>query len=90
MAFSGTQADLNAIQYHFEKYSGDNESTTTSATLVTKETIANIKPFSEKADWRFFAAFGCLCLINLMCALDATILSVALPVRIKLMNLTLC
>jgi hypothetical protein len=31
--------------------------------------------------WRFLAAFGSLCIITLMAALDATSLSVALPVR---------
>lgn len=30
--------------------------------------------------WRFHAAFGCLCVVNLVCALDATSLAVALPV----------
>lgn len=35
---------------------------------------------ASKPGWRFFAAFGCLCIINLACALEATILSVALPV----------
>jgi hypothetical protein len=30
--------------------------------------------------WRFYGAFACLALLNLVCAIDATILSVALPV----------
>jgi hypothetical protein len=30
--------------------------------------------------WRFYGAFACLALLNLICAIDATILSVALPV----------
>lgn len=33
-----------------------------------------------KPTWRFYAAFACLCLVNLVAALDATSLSVALPV----------
>ncbi|KAI9701069.1 MAG: hypothetical protein M1836_001738 [Candelina mexicana] len=33
-----------------------------------------------KPTWRFYAAFGCLCLVNLVAALDATSLSVALPI----------
>ncbi|KAH8798357.1 major facilitator superfamily domain-containing protein [Xylogone sp. PMI_703] len=33
----------------------------------------------RKRTWRFFSTFGCLGIINLMCAVDATILSVALP-----------
>jgi hypothetical protein len=35
---------------------------------------------STRVEWRFYASFGCLCLVNLVCAIDATILSVALPV----------
>jgi|ERR1700710_1250447 len=31
--------------------------------------------------WRFYGTFACLALLNLICAIDATILSVALPVR---------
>jgi hypothetical protein len=30
--------------------------------------------------WRFYGTFGCLACLNLICAIDATILSVALPV----------
>jgi len=35
----------------------------------------------EKRGWRFFGTFACLALLNLICAIDGTILSVALPVR---------
>lgn len=40
-------------------------------------------PIPEKFQpgWRFLAAFGSLCVITLMAALDATSISVALPVR---------
>jgi hypothetical protein len=31
--------------------------------------------------WRFYGTFACLALLNLVCAIDATILAVALPVR---------
>ena len=31
--------------------------------------------------WRFYGTFACLALLNLICAIDATILAVALPVR---------
>jgi hypothetical protein len=37
-----------------------------------------------KPGWRFLAAFGSLCIITLMAALDATSLSVALPVRLQM------
>ena len=36
---------------------------------------------SVKRNWRFYGTFGTLALLNLICAIDATILSVALPVR---------
>jgi hypothetical protein len=39
--------------------------------------------------WRFHAAFGCLCIVNLVCALDATSLAVAIPVR-QLLTLLHC
>ncbi|TVY20686.1 Efflux pump FUS6 [Lachnellula arida] len=32
-----------------------------------------------KRGWRFYGTFACLALLNLICAIDATILSVALP-----------
>ena len=35
---------------------------------------------STKRNWRFYGTFGTLALLNLICAIDATILSVALPV----------
>jgi hypothetical protein len=34
-----------------------------------------------KRGWRFHGTFGTLALLNFICAIDATILSVALPVR---------
>ncbi len=34
-----------------------------------------------KRGWRFYGTFACLAILNLICAIDATILSVALPVR---------
>jgi hypothetical protein len=39
------------------------------------------QPVSVKRGWRFYGTFGTLALLNLICAIDATILSVALPVR---------
>lgn len=35
----------------------------------------------QKKGWRFFGTFACLAILNFVCAIDATILSVALPVR---------
>jgi hypothetical protein len=41
-------------------------------------------PISKKPGrgWRFYGTFACLALLNLVCAIDATILAVALPVRL--------
>jgi hypothetical protein len=38
------------------------------------------EPEKFQPGWRFLAAFGSLCIITLMAALDATSISVALPV----------
>jgi hypothetical protein len=37
-----------------------------------------------KRGWRFNGTFACLAILNLICSIDATILSVALPVRYSL------
>ncbi|TGO48738.1 hypothetical protein BCON_0231g00220 [Botryotinia convoluta] len=37
------------------------------------------EPESKKRGWRFYGSFACLAILNLVCAIDATILSVALP-----------
>lgn len=39
------------------------------------------QPVPVKRGWRFYGTFVALALVNLICAIDATILSVALPVR---------
>jgi hypothetical protein len=44
------------------------------------------QPVLAKRGWRFYGTFGTLALLNLICAIDATILSVALPVRNYLNN----
>jgi hypothetical protein len=38
------------------------------------------KPSSDKRGWRFYAALGVICLVNVVTALDASIVSAALPV----------
>ncbi|KAK6607518.1 major facilitator superfamily transporter [Botrytis cinerea] len=38
-----------------------------------------IEPESKNRGWRFYGSFACLAILNLVCAIDATILSVALP-----------
>ena len=39
-------------------------------------------PVAQKRGWMFLGTFACLALLNFICAIDATILSVALPVGI--------
>lgn len=48
---------------------------------LEKSDMAPIDPESKKRGWRFFGSFACLAILNFVCAVDATILSVALPVR---------
>lgn len=59
----------------------ESKSMTTSPISCTEKGTLDTKSHVSKGDWHFLAVFGCLSLINLMCAIDATILSVALPVR---------
>jgi hypothetical protein len=84
--------DSNALESHFtnEKFSGnimqshykgaESRSMTASTISVMEKYTQDTKSHIAKGDWHFFAAFGCLALVNLMCAIDATILSVALSV----------
>lgn len=54
------------------------------SSISTADTIEEEKldeKSTEKRGWRFYGTFACLALLNFVCALDATILSVALPVR---------
>jgi MFS family permease len=44
--------------------------------IEEKEELEN----PTKYGWRFIGVFGSLCILNLVCAIDATILAVALPV----------
>lgn len=76
--------------YPSRRPSTSNTSTATSLTMVSSDEMAatHQRPLDvpspqtpSKHGWRFYAVFGCLCIISLVCALDATSLSVALPVR---------
>lgn len=42
---------------------------------------AEMEQAFTKRGWRFYGTISCLALVNFICAIDATILSVALPVR---------
>jgi hypothetical protein len=50
---------------------------------AVSEKLQAAEPEKFQPGWRFIAAFGSLCIITLMAALDATSISVALPVRQK-------
>lgn len=41
-----------------------------------------LAPTPTKLGWRYIGVFFALCVVNLVCAIDATILAVALPVCI--------
>jgi hypothetical protein len=78
-----SQHDFKVIEANLndEKVVGiESRSPTTSTTSVLEKSTLVTQSHVSKGDWHFLAAFGCLSLINLMCAIDATILSVALPV----------
>jgi hypothetical protein len=91
-----SQTDLSALEDHFHvpKYEKSSSRTIISAVPVPaalSRTLSHSSIEYTKSEdpeglsannvtWRFLAAFGCLCVINLVCAIDATILSVALPV----------
>lgn len=49
--------------------------------IVSASTITAAAPAKFDPGWRFYACFTSLCIISLAAALDATSLSVALPVR---------
>ncbi|OCK80468.1 MFS general substrate transporter [Lepidopterella palustris CBS 459.81] len=51
-----------------------------SSTSSNVESLKKQLPPPTQPGWRFYAAFGCLCVVNLVCALDATSLAVALPI----------
>lgn len=62
----------------------ESSSSAKSIELTAPKTPTELPPrpnLSEAPGWRFHAAFGCLCLVNFVCALDATSLAVAIPVR---------
>jgi hypothetical protein len=67
---------------------GDTGTLSSSASITKKAHFDIQKEGSESLQapqdsgpgWRFRAAFGCLCLVNLVCALDATSMAVAIPV----------
>ena len=60
----------------------DTFKTTSSYTTLLAEK-AEERDVVTKRGWRFYGTFGSLALLNFICAIDATILSVALPVRIS-------
>jgi hypothetical protein len=79
--FSG----LYIIEYFIATYSAfvmsletDNDSMMEILTKTREDPIST-KP---GRGWRFYGTFACLALLNLVCAIDATILAVALPVRL--------
>lgn len=58
----------------------------TGEVTVSDLTSPSAPPDSFKPGWRFYASFVSLCIITLAVALDATSLSVALPVTAPLFS----
>ncbi|TGO20738.1 hypothetical protein BPAE_0269g00080 [Botrytis paeoniae] len=50
-----------------------------SGSIDLEKSDMQTEPESKKRGWRFYGSFACLAILNLVCAIDATILSVALP-----------
>jgi hypothetical protein len=82
MGTSEGHARLYSLK-NFEPSIAQSSSSAKSIDLTTPNTPTELPPRPNKPTgpgWRFHAAFGCLCLVNLVCALDATSLAVAIPV----------
>lgn len=58
-----------------------------SASIDLEKSDMQTEADSKKRGWRFYGSFACLAILNLVCAIDATILSVALPVRWFLLSI---
>lgn len=81
--------DLASLRDHFAS-NIERSKTTQIVNVDTKESSQESRTPSilaydstvvtTKVGWRFLTAFACLCLVNLVCAIDATIVAVALPV----------
>lgn len=82
--------DSNALQNHFQKQKCSKQN---AASLVPQQDVSvrdstitledkPLAPPATKFGWRFIGVFFALCVVNLVCAIDATILAVALPVCI--------
>jgi hypothetical protein len=89
VAIMFSSEDSNALQSHFQKQ----EYTKQNAASLVHQQNASVKdliitledkltPTPTKLGWRFVGVFFALCVVNLVCAIDATILAVALPVCI--------
>ena len=89
----GLSPNAHCIEhYPSQSLSMSEKSNSTSITMVGSEDAAmtyattgdasssSSPPPVGKHGWRFYSAFGSLCIISLVCALDMTSLSVALPV----------
>lgn len=65
----------------------DSELSMETTKLDIEKTEVEVK---TKRGWRFFGTFACLAILNLICAVDATILAVALPVGYSLSVFEVC
>ena len=77
-AFDGTQSQKKSLAV-YEKIHLQHEAMSTMQTDSVMEEDEHSVPV--KRGWRFYGTFATLALLNFICAIDATILAVALPVR---------
>lgn len=73
----------------YDKIENPNDSTLTMDMDKNLE-VEKTEEVKVKRGWRFYGTFACLAILNLICAIDATILAVALPVGIHLERLEFC
>jgi hypothetical protein len=90
LAIMFSSEDSSALQSHFQKQKSSKQN---AASLVPQQYVSfrdstitledkPLTPPPTKLGWRFIGVFFALCVVNLVCAIDATILAVALPVCI--------
>jgi hypothetical protein len=58
----------------------DAVASSTVLSITTSDDSAGEKLSSHKKGWKFYAALGVICQVNIVAALDASVISTALPV----------
>ncbi|TVY36443.1 Efflux pump [Lachnellula subtilissima] len=81
--FQGQVSQCSKAPVRLQKFFGNTESAVSTSYSVSMSEIEKEIVVKDaellKRGWRFYGTFACLALLNLICAIDATILAVALP-----------